>query len=142
MVQSMNQHRYKASFSAQNSTDEFFDSFTWINYGFWLALILSLFVHGFMYYHPETGFAYEDDLKVIGINVFGLALLFVLRLFAINYYIVGFFMAILCLLTSIAFITLIFYVTFTDHFPIAYIGGALYFGVSSYLLNKDYKQLK
>ena len=137
----MNLHRYKASFPAQNSTDEFFDSFTWINYGFWLALIVSLFSHGFMYYHPETGFLYEDDLRVIGINVVGLAALFVLRLFAINFYVVGFFMAILCFLASLTFIVLIFYVTFTDHFPIAYVGAILYFGVASYLLNKDYKKL-
>jgi fatty acid desaturase len=138
----MNQHRYKATFSAQNSTDEFFDSFTWINYGFWLTLIVSIFAHGFIYYHSETGFAYEGDLKCLVINAFGLAALFVLRLFAINFYKVGFIMAILCLLASITFITLMFYVTFTDHFPIAYIGGVLYFGVAGFLLNKDYKQLK
>jgi hypothetical protein len=137
----MKLHRYKASFSSQDSTNEFFDSFTWVNYGFWLALILSFFLHGVMYYHPETGYPDDTHLEVIGYNAIGVAVLFVLRLFAINFYIVGLFMAALCYITSIVFLTLMIYISFIGNIPIAYISSVLYFGVAGYLLNKDYKKL-
>ena len=138
----MNLNRYKASFPTPNSSSEFFDSSTWIMYGFWGILIVSFLAHGIMYYHPDTGFAYEDDLKIIGINAIGLAVLFVLKLFAQNVYIIGKVMAILCLITFLIISGLTLYITFIEHFPIAYIGGSLYFGFAGYLLNKDYEQLK
>jgi len=141
MVQSMNQHRYTTSFPAQDSTNEFFDSSTWISYGIWLAIMVSFIAHGIMYYHPDTGFAYNTDLKIIAINAVGVAVLFVLKLFAQNCYVVGLFMAILCFITSVSLFTLMFYITYTEHFPIAYVGGILYFCVAGYLLNKDYNNL-
>jgi len=138
----MNQNRYKASFPTPNSSTEFFDSSTWVNYGFWGMLVVSFFTHGIMYYHPDTGFSYEKDLIVIGINVIGLASLFVLKLFAQNIYIVGKFMSVMCYIVSLFFISIMIYMTIVSHFPIAYSGGVLYFGLAGYLLNKDYKKLK
>jgi len=138
----MNQNRYKASFPTPNLGKEFFDSSTWVNYGFWAMLVVSFFAHGIMYYHPDTGYAYEEDLIAIGINAVGLASLFVLKLFAQNIYIIGKFMSVLCFIVCFAFIIAMIYMTIYDHFPIAYSGGILYFGFASYLINKDYKELK
>ncbi|WP_441004005.1 hypothetical protein [Pseudocolwellia agarivorans] len=138
----MNQNRYKASFPTPNSTSEFFDSSTWVLYGFWGMLVVCFFAHGIFYYHPDTGFAHEDDLKITVVNVIGLAVLFILKLFAQNIYIIGRVMAALCLIVFLIIIGLTIYITLVDHFPVAYLGGALYFGFASYLLNKDYIKLK
>ena len=137
----MNQNRYKASFPSQDSNSEFFDSSTWVMYGFFAMIIFSFFAHGIMYFHPDTGFAHYSDLKIIGINAVGFAVLFILKLFAQNIYVIGKYMSFLSVFASLSILILMFYITFIDHFPIAYISGVLYFGVAGYLLNKDYKEL-
>ena len=137
----MNQNRYKASFPTPNLSNEFFDSSTWVNYGFWAMLVVILFAHGIMYYHPDTGYVHEEDLIAIGINVVGLAILFILKLFAQNIYIVGKFISIACYIVSLSVITVMIFIIFESHFPIAYFGSVFYFGFAGYLLNKDYNKL-
>lgn len=142
MAHTMNLNRYKASFATPTSGNEFFNSMTWINYGFWGVLLFGFFAHGIMYYHPDTGFSHYDDFNIVVINVIGLAVLFVLKLFAQNIYVVGKLMSILCLLTSLVALFYTCYLTYIDHFPIAFLSAVLYFGVAAYLLNKDYIALK
>jgi len=138
----MNFNRYKASFPSQTAGHEFFDSTTWIIYGHFLVLIITLLSHYVMYYGPDSELLFSSDMEFISmINFIGLIVLFLLKLIAQHYYIIGLYMSFLCNLVVSVILASGLYFWLTSHFPIAFTSGVLYFGLAGYLLKKDYKSL-
>jgi hypothetical protein len=137
----MQSYRYKAKFSGDTSSGNFFDTTTWIIYGPVVAFVACFLIDGIINYENTEKFnalPYSNYPSMLIIMTSPLVL-FAFKLFAQHFKVIGLLFFLSNLFVTVLSFSLGIYWWVTEQLFVMFIGLTIYYGVMSLLTFFEYK---